>query len=723
MAGRIVIADSSQKALCQLVPILANEGFEVMGTTMKPEALSKLEKGECDLVILGASQNSEETGWQQPAAALVKFNRKKDTIGVLGNVGVKVLNVSNIPDAVGYILNEARVLREAQESDRTNSLAKLIKPLALSEGFTLLENLAQEIAADYAAVMEWDSEGRELTLRWSFGKAVNILNSHRGLRGMARSAAAKAQPLVLLEGKSSDVYFQREIDALRVSSAFFLPLLAKGKVVGVATYIKLQGHFTQSNVDKVSILSAVLALALENMRFEKELETRTMAAGEYAPRLKQRQQETTALNVLLRGQQLKVNELNQTCLLLQEKYATVLKSLVAIMETGRPSALGHSALAAQWIAALAEAMEVETDGLAEAAYLHDVGLAKDGEKEIEKHPIVAEKLAENLGLPPQACLAIRYHHENYAGGGYPDGLAGEQIPIGARLLAVVDAYTKALPQAGHPDTHRPDEEHSDEATSEAALANLRAEAGKAYDPAVVEAFVRIVGKEKPRPETEILSIASHELRSPLTSLVGYAELLTLQKDLDPATQERAGEIHAEALRMQRMVQELLNLSRLELGRLNLSLEKVNIDELIEQAVSSARMKMTKHDLQAHLPFSLPPVKADPDSVLEVLDNLLTNAINYSPNGSKILVEAEREEDQVKVSVSDGGIGIPEDKRELIFQKFYRIDTPLKQEVDGTGLGLSLCRTIIEAHGGRIWVESEERRGSTFYFTLPVWTGL
>jgi two-component system sensor histidine kinase VicK len=114
-----------------------------------------------------------------------------------------------------------------------------------------------------------------------------------------------------------------------------------------------------------------------------------------------------------------------------------------------------------------------------------------------------------------------------------------------------------------------------------------------------------------------------------------------------------------------------------------------------------------------------PVRTDPDKLQQVLDNLLDNAVKYSPTGGRITVLAERRPGQAQVSISDQGIGIPKEQQGRLFEKFYRVDSPLKHTVAGTGLGLNLCKHIIEAHGGRIWVESGPGGGSTFSFSLPL----
>ncbi len=727
MAGRIYITNPSQRGLAQLIPVLASQGFEVMGTTDEGEALAKLEKDECDMVIVGASQTGQQSDQHQPTAVLIKPKNRKDTIGVLSGFGIKVLDISNVPEPMDYITSEVTISRGPKEDTTLNALAQVSRSLATADFLSPLENIAREISADYAGVMEWNSQTGDLLTKGDIGGATHVMGSSRAVKSLARSAAEKGEPVRLLDGSSSDYYLQSEIDKLGITSAFSLPLKAGDTVVGAVNFVKFQGQFSQDDVYKSSVFSPALGMMLENTRLKEQLETGMEAARKNAPQLEHRKQEIKSLNELLRRQQMRIADLESAHSYYQERYAAALRTLAAFAETSDPSVPGHSALVAQWIGPLAESMGLEMPGMAEAAYLHDIAQyygftpkstapprreRKDKQESAattgKQHPLIEEEVARNIGLPEGACLSIRHHHERYDGAGFPDGLSRENIPIGARLLAVVDGYAEAV---------------SEDVDDETALGNLRSRAGVIYDPAVVEAFVKLVGKEEPRPETEVISTVSHELRSPLSSLVGYSELLAMQEDLDPAARKRASEIHSEAQRMDRMVQELLNISRLESGKMNLNRAEVNAEELVEQAAESARMRTDKHDITTQVSSNLPQVRADRDLILQVLDNLLTNAINYSPDGGTITIGAMMRDSEVRVEVSDEGIGIPEAQKEAVFQKFYRADTPLKQKVDGTGLGLSLCQSIVESHGGRIGAESEEGRGSTFYFALPLWSEL
>jgi signal transduction histidine kinase len=232
--------------------------------------------------------------------------------------------------------------------------------------------------------------------------------------------------------------------------------------------------------------------------------------------------------------------------------------------------------------------------------------------------------------------------------------------------------------------------------------------------------------EANRLKSEFISVVSHELRSPLTYVLGFSEILA-ERDL-PAERTRyyAAEMYRESRRMLQLVNDLLDISRMELGRYSVEQQPLRLGNEIDQILRNAIPTTDKHELVGDCPESF-VVWADPMRLWQVLQNLVSNAIRYSPAGGQVRVEARLEEDvtdaegrqMVRIAVSDQGIGIPEADRARIFEKFYRVDSELKARVRGSGLGLSICQAIVESHGGSIWVESEVGRGSTFVFTMPL----
>jgi two-component system phosphate regulon sensor histidine kinase PhoR len=225
-----------------------------------------------------------------------------------------------------------------------------------------------------------------------------------------------------------------------------------------------------------------------------------------------------------------------------------------------------------------------------------------------------------------------------------------------------------------------------------------------------------------RVRQDFVANVSHEFRTPLTAIQGFAETLLAGALEDPANRRRFVEIIREhASRLARLTEDLLKLSRIEAGQLKLEFRPVSVTQLIESCVETAQLKAVprKLALHVHLPEGLPPARGDANSLQEVLQNLLDNALQYTPAGGKIEVSVLSSDGRVVVTVADTGIGIPQVEQERIFERFYRVDAARSREAGGTGLGLSIARHIVEAHGGRLWVESAVGEGSRFHFSIPV----
>jgi two-component system sensor histidine kinase KdpD len=220
---------------------------------------------------------------------------------------------------------------------------------------------------------------------------------------------------------------------------------------------------------------------------------------------------------------------------------------------------------------------------------------------------------------------------------------------------------------------------------------------------------------------QLLSTVSHELRTPLASIKGYTTSL-LREDItwDQKTQRDFLEIiDAEGDRLAELISNLLDMSRIDAGSLAMELEEVRLGTLLRDAIAAAKIQAPQHVFSLHIPARLPLVSADPRRIRQVLHNLLENAVKYSPPGSKVAVAVRHDPPFVRISVIDEGIGIPQEYQERVFERFFQVDSASTRRVGGSGLGLAISRSIVEAHGGRIWVQSEPGNGSTFIFTLPV----
>ena len=239
----------------------------------------------------------------------------------------------------------------------------------------------------------------------------------------------------------------------------------------------------------------------------------------------------------------------------------------------------------------------------------------------------------------------------------------------------------------------------------------------------VIANVRDVSRLREADELKntLLSVISHELKTPVSIIKGYAGTLVRQDanwDKETLT-EGLSVIEEEADKLNELINNLLDASRLQAVGLQLQFAYLDLPSMTEKAVEKFRNQTEHHTFSVDFPPDFPPVRGDFERIREVLSNLIGNAIKYSPDGGLIRVGGWVVEDEVHVFVSDEGIGIPATEQDRIFDRFARVDNSLTRQMPGAGLGLFLVKAVIEAHGGRVWVESRPGQGSTFHFTLPL----
>ena len=222
-----------------------------------------------------------------------------------------------------------------------------------------------------------------------------------------------------------------------------------------------------------------------------------------------------------------------------------------------------------------------------------------------------------------------------------------------------------------------------------------------------------------RQRQEFIADVSHELKTPLSTLQGYMEGL-IDGVVEP-DEETWGLLYAESERMRRLVDDLRQLSRVESGQLDLYLAPADPAQIVRRATESMTPLFAEADveLNTELPGDFPEVSADPDRVVQVLTNLLRNALHYTPARGTVAVSAESRETDVLFTVTDTGSGIPSEHLPRIFDRFYRVEKSRSREGGGSGVGLAISRALVESMGGIIWAESAgEGRGTTFRFTLP-----
>lgn len=224
-----------------------------------------------------------------------------------------------------------------------------------------------------------------------------------------------------------------------------------------------------------------------------------------------------------------------------------------------------------------------------------------------------------------------------------------------------------------------------------------------------------------RLKSDFVSMVSHELRSPLTNIGGAVELL-LDSGAEVNEREMLEVIGEESARLARLVQGILDVSRIEARKLDLRRERIEILPPLQRVVMNLQGNTSLHDFVLPDADSLPRVWGDEDRIAQIFFNLLDNAVKYSPQGGKITVTAEAVGKEMVISVADQGMGISDKEKKRLFRKFHRVNGSDSREAYGHGLGLYISKGLVEAQGGRIWVESRVGKGSTFTFTLPLADG-
>ncbi|MCL4505079.1 MAG: ATP-binding protein [Chloroflexi bacterium] len=227
-------------------------------------------------------------------------------------------------------------------------------------------------------------------------------------------------------------------------------------------------------------------------------------------------------------------------------------------------------------------------------------------------------------------------------------------------------------------------------------------------------------READEMKSTFVSVVSHELKTPVALIKGYASTLRRQDAAwDQQTMRDSLQvIEEESDRLAELIDNLLDASRVQAGNFRLSLVELDIDQLVVKVAEKFRTQAGQHRLIAEVPSDLPLVHADEARITQVLGNLISNAIKYSPEGGEVRISGKTTPSEVIITVSDTGPGIPQEDQRQLFTRFYRVDNAMTRKTQGAGLGLYLSKAIVEAHGGRIWAESDGHSGSRFSFSLP-----
>ena len=230
--------------------------------------------------------------------------------------------------------------------------------------------------------------------------------------------------------------------------------------------------------------------------------------------------------------------------------------------------------------------------------------------------------------------------------------------------------------------------------------------------------LRKTSKEK----EEFVAMISHELKTPLVPIQGYSELLMKGRlgELTEIQKKAVKTIFDNVRRLSRLIQDILDVRKMELGRLNLDIRDTNAKEIIGQCLTAFKTTSESKNITLVDNSQDIPLRCDPERIIQVINNLLSNSFKFVPQeNGKIEIDSKIDNGSVIFSIKDNGIGIPKDKQDSLFKKFYQVDTTLGRKAGGSGLGLVICKGIIESHKGKIWVESEPGKGTIIYFSIPM----
>lgn len=508
---RILVFSPQQRSLIGAISALAQEGYEVSGTSSEAEALSRFQKGGCDILLLtlpARTQSVIPSGEELPWTVVMLRPDGRAPLALVSLGGQPLISLEGRADSLQYAINQAKALREGAQASLLSQLLGVANAAAAKAGpdgllAALVDSLARLIVAQAWLMTPSVSTmaHRDAAIPLGLGQDKQMV-VHSASRGqdlppplavrMCQHVAGKGTPLLLLDSTSAPVEWRMEMADSENSSGFALPLKAGDEVVGAVAFIR-QGNnpFTNYEVQVASLFMPTLALVMRGEQQMSRSHAEGGASAELQGQMTHRQQEIRALNNLLQNQQARLMEMEEELASAKERNEATFRTLLNFIESSDPSRQGYSDRVASWMALLVKPLGLPSEGIVQIAYLHDLGmpvavallpgrLAVPREQMVLRHPFLAEQLAQSLGLPLEMRLAVKHHHENYDGSGYPDGLAGEGIPLWARLLRVVDNLVSLTSSGEKP------------ISAAEAHVQLKAGAGRQYDPRLLDMLGRLI---------------------------------------------------------------------------------------------------------------------------------------------------------------------------------------------------------------------------------------
>jgi two-component system, NtrC family, sensor kinase len=565
---------------------------------------------------------------------------------------------------------------------------------------TIVANAVRLCRAHIGAVFQFDGELLHLVAHHNFTPemqaALGRLHPRPPQRDMVSGRAILSRAVVQIEDILADREYHRSLAlATGWRSMIAVPMLREGEPIGTIVINRREpGPFTEQQIALLETFADQAVIAIGNLRLLSELQARTAE-------LTRSVDELTALGEVGRA-------LSSTLDL-----ETVLQTIVL-----RANALAGTAGCTIW----------EYDAAREEFRLRASHYADESDTAVLQAPSRATTIPKGQGLTTE----VMEHqqpvqiHDITTVGAYESPLRGPLIEAGHRALLGVPLLSEDEVIGVLAVTRKAAGEFEPEIVR--LLSTFATQSALAIQNARL--FVEIERKSRQleaasHHKSEFLANMSHELRTPLNAIIGFSEVLTERMfgDLNEKQDEYLRDIYASGQHLLSLINDILDLSKIEAGRMDLEPEDFDLAGAIDNALTLVRERAGRRGIMLGRAIDgrVGTISADERKVKQVLLNLLSNAIKFTPEGGRIDVRAAVSDGMAEVSVADTGVGIAPEDQEAVFEEFRQVGTADKK-VEGTGLGLALSRKFVELHGGRIWVNSELGHGSTFTFTLPVRSG-
>ena len=611
---------------------------------------------------------------------------RRDLDGVYTPQQVDLLEA--IADQLAGAIEKTQLLSETQKrAQQMASLNEISRKLTSNLDFdsllkNILQNAAQILNCEAGILLLVDEDSFEFILRATVGPIDEKLLEKRvpldrGLSGRVYSTKRPERVNELLGSPGGELKQMGDSFGFELSSAMAVPLTAKDKIIGMIEIWNKLDHspFTLEDEQLLIAFAAQASISVENARMytltDQQLEARV-------EELSVLQRVARELNATL-----DLKDAMQITLSWAMKQSLAAAGMAGIIEDGKVKAIvsdGYN-----------NDLELDETGFLYASS----DLLSDLEHEDRRSIRVSDQNRQGF-LPNVAyrvLLPIRRESVNI-------GILLLEMDTGKEVNADVIEFLQRL---------------TDHAAISIANAQLYAVVQKANTA-----------------KSEFVSFVSHELKNPMTSIKGYTELLAAGAvgPVNEGQQNFLMTIRSNVDRMSTLVSDLADESRIEAGRLRLDFEAISLTQVVDEVIRSEKRLIEEKNLVLDIQIEedLPPAWADHTRLVQIVANLVSNARKYTLEGSSILITAKKieqhgEDDSIRqliqVAIQDTGLGISPEDQEKIFQKFFRSDDVRTREAPGTGLGLNITRSLVEAQGGVIWFESEFRKGTTFYFTIPV----